>query len=253
MTTCFCLARVRSFITESFELHAGRYSGIFGIGFSILFERNRRAVYALHESRRLARKAEAKANFMVQLNETLLRLETPEQIMAASVRMLGEYLKVDRCGYAEIDHDKDQFVVKAEYVAGAVSSILGCYTLSEFGQNEQQILKDHSAYIVSDIEADPPPERTWHSTARDKSGLLVCVPLKRTGVAGENGRPAQHAAALVERRNRSDNRSGNPVLRISRTRQSGPGKVKDNEERYRAFIANSSEGSGDLSSNSRSR
>ena len=170
-----------------------------GIGFSILFERNRRAVRALHESRRLAQNAEAKANFMVQLNEALLRLETPEQIMAASVQMLGEYLKVDRCGYAEIDHDKNQFVVKAEYIGGAVSSILGCYTLSDFGQNEQQILKDHSAYVVSDIEAEP---SRWSGPGTLPPGTnplaRVCTVEEERRVPGENGRPPEHAAPLVE-------------------------------------------------------
>src|SRR5262245_26738486 len=80
-----------------------------GIGFSILFDRTQRAVRALHESQRVAQSAEAKAHFMVELNEALLRMAVPEQIMAEAVRMLAEFLNVDRCGYAEIDQATNQF------------------------------------------------------------------------------------------------------------------------------------------------
>jgi K+-sensing histidine kinase KdpD len=55
-----------------------------GTGFSILFGRTQTAVRALHQSQRLAQNAEAKAHFMVELNEALLRLAVPEQIMSRS-------------------------------------------------------------------------------------------------------------------------------------------------------------------------
>src|SRR5690349_7850264 len=117
-----------------------------GVGFSILFDRTQKVIRALHESQRLAQSAEATAHFMVELNEALLRLAVPEQIIAQTVRMLGEFLHVERCGYAEIDQATNQFVIKAEYIHGSVSSIIGKYDMSKFGENEKRILTEHCAY-----------------------------------------------------------------------------------------------------------
>ena len=46
---------------------------------------------------------EEKARFFADLNQSLQPLADPGDIMAAAARMLGEYLGVDRCAYAEIE------------------------------------------------------------------------------------------------------------------------------------------------------
>src|SRR5262249_52823033 len=98
-----------------------------------------------------------------------------------AVRKLGEFLKVERCGYAELDQLKDEFVIKAEYTSGTASSIIGQYTMSDFGQNEQHILKDHCLYVVNDIEAEAPPGTDLALYRRGQIRSLVCVPLMKEG------------------------------------------------------------------------
>jgi PAS domain S-box-containing protein len=212
-----------------------------GIGFSILFGKTQKAVQALHESQRSAENAEAKAHFMVELNEALLRLAVPEQIMGAAVRMLCEFMQVDRCGYAEIDPDKDQLVVKAEHIRGAASNITGHYRLSEFGENEQRILKDHTVHVVNDIEAEAPSGTDLSLYRRAQIRSLVCIPLKKDGgfaarMAVHQSTPRRWTTEDIDLITAVANRCWESVERARAVRS-----VKNSEERYKAFIANSSE------------
>src|SRR5262249_19161117 len=46
--------------------------------------------------------AETETRFMVDLNQAILPLGDPDQIMTIAVHTLGEYLEADRCAYAEV-------------------------------------------------------------------------------------------------------------------------------------------------------
>src|SRR5215467_1689250 len=50
---------------------------------------------------------EEKIRFMADLGRVLLSLSDPAEIMAVAVRMVGQYLDVDRCAYAEVEPDED--------------------------------------------------------------------------------------------------------------------------------------------------
>jgi PAS domain S-box-containing protein len=212
-----------------------------GIGFSILFDRTQKAVRALHESQRLAQSAEAKAHFMVELNEALLRLAGPEQIMAETVRMLGEFLNVERCEYAEIDQATNQFVIKAEYIRGSVSSILGRYDMSKFGENEKRILTEHCAYVVNDIETETPEGADLSLYRQGQIRCLVCVPLKKDGsfaarMAVHQNTPRRWTREEIDLITAVGERCWESVERARAVRS-----VRESEERYKAFIGNSSE------------
>ena len=185
--------------------------------------------------------AEERARFLADLNDTLMPLGDPEQIMAVAVRMLGQHLKVDRCGYAEVHGDEDQFVVMGEYTRGAAPSIVGKYRMSEFGENEQRVLGANRAYVVHDIETDTPEGADLDLYRRGAIRALVCVPLKKTG--NFVARMAVHQSTA---RHWSDeeikliitvaDRCWESVERARALRS-----LKESDERYRAFIANSSE------------
>jgi PAS domain S-box-containing protein len=185
--------------------------------------------------------AEQKALFMAELNRALLPVADPEQTMAVAVRMLGEYLGVDRCGYAEVDVDEDHFIVMGEYVRGPVPNIIGRYRMSGFGENEQRILRGNHAYVVDDIETDTPPGTDLSLYRLGGIRALVCVPLNKDGhakarmaVHQNTGRHwSQDEISLI-----TDvaNRCWEAVERSRAARS-----LKESEQRYRAFIANSSE------------
>jgi len=69
--------------------------------------------------------AEDDARFMTDLDHAVMPLTDAKEIVAVTVRMLGEHLGVDRCGYAEVEADQDHFVILGDYTRGATQSITG--------------------------------------------------------------------------------------------------------------------------------
>src|SRR5262249_40142183 len=118
---------------------------------------------------------------MADLNDAFLPLEDPEKIMSVAVRMLGEFLGVDRCGYAEVDVDEDHFVVMGEYVRGALPKIIGRYHMSDFGEHERRILRKNRPYGLKNIKPEPPHGQKLPLYRRAFIRALVCVPLNKGG------------------------------------------------------------------------
>ena len=71
--------------------------------------------------------------------------------------MLGEYLGVDRCSYAEVEADEDHFTTIGTYTRGNMPDIVGRFRLSDFDARERQVLRENRVYVVNDIEAESPP------------------------------------------------------------------------------------------------
>jgi PAS domain S-box-containing protein len=185
--------------------------------------------------------AEEKARFMADLNDAFLPLADPEQIMTVAVQMLGEFLGVDRCAYAEVDLDEDHFVVMGEYIRGTGPKIVGRYRMSDFGENERCILRENRPYVVNDIETEPPTGADLSLYRRAAIRSLVCVPLNKGGhfmarMAVHQSTPRRWTSEEINLITSVANRCWESVERAKTTRS-----LKESEERYRAFIANSSE------------
>ena len=119
--------------------------------------------------------------FIGDLDYALMRLVAdPKDIVAVTVRMLGQYTGADRCDYAEVEADQDHFVILGDYSKGATNTIAGRYRLSDFG-----LLENH-AYVVDDIDVEPPSGAHIPPHLRSEVRSLVWVPLIRAGrrVAG---------------------------------------------------------------------
>lgn len=184
---------------------------------------------------------EERAKFLAELNETLRPLSDPEQIMQTTVRMLGEHLAVDRCAYAEVVSGDDSFTVMGEYVRNNAVRIGGRYRMSGFGEMEQRILLENQPYVVNDIELEGPPGADLQLYRRGGIRSLVCVPLNKGGrfmarMAVHQSTPRHWSSGEIKLITAVANRCWETVQRARVARS-----LQESEERYRAFIANSSE------------
>jgi PAS domain S-box-containing protein len=184
---------------------------------------------------------EEKIRFMADLSHALLPLADPGEIMTVAVRMLGEYLDVDRCVYAEVEADEDQFMIMGEYTRGAMPQIVGRYRMSDFGARELKILRENQAYVVNNIEVESPAGTDLSGYERANIRSLVCVPLNKSGsfvarIAVHQSTPRSWSAAEIELLGKVANRCWESVERARALR-----RLKESDDRYRAFIANSSE------------
>ena len=184
---------------------------------------------------------EEKAVFMSNLNQALAPLADPKQIMTVAVRMLGEQLGVDRCGYAEVELDQDHFVVMSDYNRGATQSIVGRYCMSDFGERERNVLRGNHPYVVNDIVAESPAGTDLSLYERGQIRAMVCVPLSKGGsfvarMAVQQSTPRHWTPEEIQLTATVADRCWESVERARALRN-----LKESDERYRAFIANSSE------------
>ncbi|HEY8563409.1 MAG TPA: PAS domain-containing protein [Pyrinomonadaceae bacterium] len=125
---------------------------------------------------------ELRNRFIMQLDEAVRPLETPEEITRTLARLLGEYLGADRCAYAEVEADEDHFFIPGDYTRGDTPSIVGRYAMSSFGAEVLRLMRANKPYVVNDVDSDP------QVTAEDLAAYrqttiraVICVPLHKNG------------------------------------------------------------------------
>jgi PAS domain S-box-containing protein len=221
---------------ESVLVHVVSFA-LMGITFSVVFGWSRKAARTEWIERKYAQE---QVQFFLDLNEALLPLADAEQIMAVTVRMLGEHLGVDRCVYSEAETGKDQFVVLGNYTRG--DSIGADYTMCEMDGEGQGILQENRPYIVDDIETATLAGKDHSKYLQEKIRSLVCVPLKKeksfvARLAVLQKAPRRWSNEEIQLIAVVANRCWESAARARTVR-----RLKDSDERYRVFISNSSEG-----------
>ncbi|MBC8108673.1 MAG: PAS domain-containing protein [Anaerolineae bacterium] len=123
--------------------------------------------------------SEARDRFLIDLDDAVRPLTDAAAITSTYARLLGEHLAADRCAYADVEADQDTFNLTGDYNAEGVSSIVGRYTFTQFGQEVLRLMRADEPYVVEDIDFhDPPPEDTAAYRAT-MIQAVICVPLHK--------------------------------------------------------------------------
>jgi PAS domain S-box-containing protein len=187
------------------------------------------------------RYSQEKALFLNTLNKTLRPLADPEEIKSTATRLLCERLDADRCAYAEVEEDENFLEITGDYSRGASRSMVGRFSLDDLGPEVLRLMRVNLPCVIDDIEVEAPAGRDISTYRREEIRALVCVPLHKNGryvarmaVSQKTKRHwTREEVALVTI---VANRCWESVQRARAVRN-----LKESEERYRAFIANSSE------------
>ena len=184
---------------------------------------------------------EEKIRFFADLNQALQPLADPEDIMAAAARMLGEYLGVDRCAYAEIEANEKYLCITSEYTRGDAPGIVGRFSVDDLGVEALRMMRANRPFVANDIEAAALAGKDLSAYRRAEARALICAPLSKNGhyvarMVVSQKTPRQWEAWEVELVTKVANRCWESVQRARAMRG-----LRESEERYRAFIANSSE------------
>lgn len=118
---------------------------------------------------------------LVRLDDALRHLATPQDIKATAARILGEYLRVDRCTYAMFEDGSDAFSVSCDYARG-LPSMSGHYRGTWFGQPFADAMAAGSPFVLEDVRRDPrldADQRLAYAALGIQA--LVSVPIVKTG------------------------------------------------------------------------
>ncbi|GLW91279.1 SpoIIE family protein phosphatase [Actinokineospora globicatena] len=121
------------------------------------------------------------AELLGALEPVLQPLDAAEDVVAAAVRMLGEYLGVDRCAYARAEADEDHFVMSGDHATG-LPPLPGRFAMSAFGAGALTAMRGGEPWVVVDSATDDrlvPADLDAYRVTGIRA--VICFPLHKAG------------------------------------------------------------------------
>lgn len=128
----------------------------------------------------LLRASEERFRFLDDLGQRTANLLDAEEILSLTTRLVGEHLQVSNCAYADMDDDEDGFTIRGDWAAPGSMSIVGHYSLADFGRLAVENLSAGRPLIVNDNLRELAP----HEAATFQNigiAATICMPLVKNG------------------------------------------------------------------------
>ena len=190
------------------------------------------------------KQVELRNRFIMQIDEAVRPLETPEEITLTLARLLGEYLGADRCAYAEVEADEDHFYIPGDYTRGDTPSIVGRYSMASFGANILRLMRENKPYVVHDVDHDE--QVTGEDLAAYRQTAIravICVPLHKNGrfaacMAVHQREPRQWTPEEIELVSFVSHRFWEAIERARVVKSLNESFIREQETRHAAETAN---------------
>ncbi|WEZ85687.1 PAS domain-containing protein (plasmid) [Rhizobium sp. 32-5/1] len=159
------------FVYQPVKDNSGNVTGIFVSGVDVT-ERT--------AADRALRQSEARLRFLDDLaRETGWRREA-DGILSITTKLVGEYLQISNCAYADMDEDEDGFTIRGDWSAAGSPSIVGHYSLAAFGKLAVWNLSRGLPLVINDnlVELAPEEAKTFQDIG---IAATICMPLIREG------------------------------------------------------------------------
>lgn len=190
------------------------------------------------------KQVELRNRFIMELDEAVRPLETPEEITSTLARLLGEHLGADRCAYAEVEADEDHFFIPGDYTRGDTHSIVGSYSMSSFGAEVLRLMRENKPYIVHDVDNDEQVTKEDLAAYRQTAiRAVICVPLHKNGrfaacMAVHQKQPRLWMPEEVELVSFVSNRFWESIERARAVKSLNESFTREQEARHAAETAN---------------
>lgn len=124
--------------------------------------------------------ASSRYEFLDRLSQETADSKDADEILAITTRLTAQYLGLSNCAYADMDEDEDGFTIRGNWHAPGSPSILGHYSLADFGTLAVQELGAGRPLIINDNLAEIAPEEA--KTFQDIGiAATICMPLVKGG------------------------------------------------------------------------
>jgi len=108
---------------------------------------------------------EGMQNMLAVMNEHILTLTDPDEILLRVINLVGEELSLNRCHFIEVDFDRDWATIRQSYLHDAVSTVGSNPPPSEFGSPDLWAALRQGRTIVIGDAAMNPLTRDFYPTA----------------------------------------------------------------------------------------
>lgn len=163
--------RFLDFIYEPVIDESGQVTGIFVEGHDVT---------DAHRAEAELRESEARLSFLDRLGAETTSLADADAVLATTTRLLGEHLSLSVCAYADMDEDQDGFTIRGDWAAPGSTSIVGHYSLADFGRLAVANLGAGLPLVVNDNLRELAPEE---AATFQNIGIAatICMPLVKEG------------------------------------------------------------------------
>ena len=177
--------------------------------------------------------AELQRRMLEELGEATRNISSAEEMLHAIVARVGEYFRISRCSYAEIDQDRELVIVLKDYRRG-IREIPAVYSLREFGSVALDQLRSGMSIVLDDAHRD---ERISRDAALALDAIdvraMIGIPLVKEGrlvatFSLQDREPRAWTAAEVALAEQIAERTWLAVEGAKSQKQ-----LRDSEERYR--------------------
>ncbi|HEY0333594.1 MAG TPA: PAS domain S-box protein [Stenotrophomonas sp.] len=127
------------------------------------------------------RNAEARDSFLLALEDALLDLSDPQDILDTSMRLLCDQLDAHRTAYGLLDNDAQILRVLSDHVQGGLTSLRGDFPLSSVAEGLMEALQDNRPWIIQDATLDSAPSYLAEHYRRSGIRASLAVPLHKHG------------------------------------------------------------------------
>ncbi len=126
------------------------------------------------------RENEARLRFLDRLGKEAANSTDADDILATTTRMVAEHLGLSNCAYADMDPDEDGFTIRGDWAAEGALSIVGHYSLADFGRRAVEDLGAGRPLVIHDNldELAPGEAATFQAIG---IAATICMPLVRDG------------------------------------------------------------------------
>ena len=129
---------------------------------------------------RVLQENEKQLRFLDGLAAQTIQLSEADVILATTTRMLGEYLQVAICAYADVEPDTDHFNIRGDWSLPGVPSLVGHYKLSSFGRLVEEQLHTGLPLVLNDVHQQLAPDDA-HLFLQLGVASSICMPLIKDG------------------------------------------------------------------------
>lgn len=141
-------------------------------------ERVRTATERARAGVALSRNA-ARLRFLDALTGEVARVAGADEVLAVTTRMTARHLGAANCAYADMDPDQDGFNIRGDWAEPGMPSIVGHYSLAQFGTRAVEELGAQRPLILNSLtEIAPHEAETFRALG---IGATLCMPLVRDG------------------------------------------------------------------------
>jgi len=133
-----------------------------------------------HHTRAVLEQSEQRLRFLDGLGRAVASCRFAEEILAITTEMTAAHLGLSNCAYADMDPDGDGFTIRGNWHAEGSPSIVGHYSLADFGMLAVQELNAGRPLIINDNATEIAPEE---ARAFQDIGIAatICMPLVKDG------------------------------------------------------------------------